>query len=145
MAKVKQSISKLEAPVEQGVAQAAADAQAAVADGTKASDDAYDIDVLQVQQLRADLRSCQAELKIHKAAWESEAEKYSALSAKSDYEKNKHDAVVAQLQHVIRLIRTAEVAHYDLLTTQEQFDAEGWQRLYQQLVKAVMPVFTYGG
>jgi hypothetical protein len=99
----------------------------------------------QVQQLQAELKSCQAELKIHKAAWESEADKFSALSAKVDSERNEHDVVVAQLQHVIRLIRTAEAAHYDLLTTQGQFDAEGWQKLYQQLVKAVMPVFTYRG
>lgn len=97
----------------------------------------------QVKQLVAELKSCQAELKIHKDAWESEAEKYTALSAKADRERNEHEAVVAQLKHVIKLIRTAEAAHYEQLTTQVQFDAEGWQRLYQTLVKALMPVFTY--
>jgi chromosome segregation ATPase len=145
MAKTKQPPStSTPVPPEDPVEQRGAQADVANAE--------CDQGVHQVQKLQAELKSCQselkscqAELKIHKAAWESEAEKFSALSAKAECERNEHDVVVAQLQHVSKLIRTAEAAHYELLTTQGQFDAEGWQRLYQQLVKAVMPVFTYRG
>jgi capsule polysaccharide export protein KpsE/RkpR len=51
------------------------------------SDMAVDTKADLITQLQAELKSCQAELKIHKDAWASEADKFAALSAMVDREK----------------------------------------------------------
>ena len=47
--------------------------------------------------LETRLRACEAELKIHKEAWVSEAETFAALSAQADRDKSVHVATAAQL------------------------------------------------
>ena len=89
------------------------------------------------------LRACEAELKIHKEAWVSEAETFAALSAQADRDKSVHVATAAQLCHLKKLVRAAETAFYEHFTQQRTFDADGWRELYQQLIKAVLPLFSH--
>ncbi len=89
-----------------------------------------------------ELRRVRAELKIHKDAWTSEAEKYAALSAKFDREAHDKAAVSANLIHIRKLIRNAELAFYEHSISQASFDADGWREMYQKLLAAVMPVFV---
>ena len=89
------------------------------------------------------LRACAAELRIHKEAWVSEAEKFAALSAKADRDKSAHVANAAQLYHLKKLVRAAETAFYEHFTEQCTFDADGWRKLYQKMIKAVLPLFSH--
>ena len=96
-----------------------------------------------VEQLQKELKSVQAELKIHKDAWASEADKYASLSAKVDLNSHEQAAVTARLTHVMKLIRAAESAYYEQFTTHDCFDADGWREMYQKLVRAAMPLFMH--
>lgn len=96
-----------------------------------------------MQELQAELRKAKAELKIHQEAWAAEADKYTALSAQAEKEQHDLQATKAQLAHVLQLIRSAEDAHYEALTTEKTFDKNGWRTLYQKLVRAVRPVFAH--
>jgi hypothetical protein len=96
-----------------------------------------------VHQLELQLKQCNAELKIHRDAYISEADKFAVLSKKFDDMKHEHDAVAARLCHVLKMVRAAQAAQMDLVTTQDSFDADGWRIVYQRLVSAIRPMFEH--
>lgn len=120
------------------------DGSGATPDRATANNIAQDLETAQsqIKQLQADLRSAHAEMKIHKDAWISEAEKSAAISAQLDSEKHEHAAVKSRLNHLTIMIRKTEAAVYEGLTSHGRFDADGWRDMYQHLVRAIMPVFT---
>ena len=93
--------------------------------------------------LETRMRACEAELKIQKEAWVSEAKTFAALSAQADCDKSVHVATAAQLCHLKKLVRAAETAFYEQFTEQRTFDADGWRELYQKMIKAVLPLFSH--
>ena len=102
-------------------------------------------------QLRADLqasqqacRGFQAEVKIHREAWEAEADKNAALCARHDSLQAEHAAAQARLTHLLGMVRRAEACFYDQLTS-SAFGPDAWRELYQQLVLSVRPLFVHRG
>ena len=102
-------------------------------------------------KLQADLqasqqacRGFQAEVKIHREAWEAEADKNAALCARHDALQAEHAAAQARLTHLLGMVRRAEACFYDQLTS-SAFGPDGWRELYQQLVLSVKPLFVHRG
>jgi hypothetical protein len=89
------------------------------------------------------LKQLEAELKIHKEAWQSESEKSVALAAKLADADRRHEVVAARLALILSMIRAAERAHYELVTTMSLDTALGWREIYQGLLKAVLPLFLH--
>ena len=100
-------------------------------------------------QLRTDLQASQnacralhAEAKIHREAWEAEADKSAALSARYDALQAEGIAAQARLAHLVGMLRRAEAAFYDRLTTCT-FGPDAWRELYQHLLVSIQPLFMH--
>ena len=100
-------------------------------------------------QLRTDLQASQnacralhAEAKIHREAWEAEADKSAALSARYDALQAEDIAAQARLAHLVGMLRRAEAAFYDRLTTCT-FGPDAWRELYQHLLVSIQPLFMH--
>lgn len=103
-----------------------------------------------LEQLQAELhasqlacKKLQMEGKIHKEAWEAEADKFAGLSSKFDTLKAEHAAAQARITHMVGLVQRVHDCVLDQMTGNASFGTEVWLSLYQQLLAAVRPLFAH--
>lgn len=97
-------------------------------------------------QAQRELKRLEAENRILSDANDSLEQKLAAFQERQAEQEHAHTALTAQHQHVLRLIRAAESAFYDIHLSDICASASvgiDWAHSFGKLVAAIKPIFLY--
>lgn len=97
----------------------------------------------QLEDAKVSERCLEADAKTHQLAWESEADKAAALSARFNDMQSQKDAMQARLSHVLCMVHDVKKAFIQQMILRQSFDDAGWKELYHGLAVAFEPLLMH--